>query len=184
MSSIPKDQDSGVPVNLYSAIIDGTKHSFSVIKYDYTIVLIYPYTLLDQQIKDQNDEFEQYDIEFTERYLAVCIAVPLLYIVGVVYFLIREIKPLVQITQLAYMSLKKSQAFDETQLNSIKGDGLISNLTELFKNLMKNLNEMKLQKKKQIIDYYNQQTYPCNNKAKDVEPILQEIEKIRLMGKI
>lgn len=43
---------------------------------------------------------------------------------------------------------------------------------------------MKLQKKKQIIDYYNQQTYPCNNKAKDVEPILQEIEKIRLMGKI
>lgn len=50
---------------------------------------------------DQENEFNTYDREFNERYLAACIAAPLIYIILVVFFLVREIKPLEDITQLA-----------------------------------------------------------------------------------
>ncbi|CAD8170836.1 unnamed protein product [Paramecium pentaurelia] len=178
--NLEQDGNSQNPYKIYKGIINNTIHSISIIRLNFIIIIVYPYTLLEKQLQDQEEEFYTYDKEFNERYLAACIAAPLIYIILVVFFLVREIKPLEEITQLAQMSLKKSQAFDEKSLSNIKGNGLISHLTSLFSKLMLDLNQLKLEKKKQIIDFYNSQTYPKNNKVKNVDEILKEIEKINI----
>ncbi|KAM3127644.1 hypothetical protein pb186bvf_020241 [Paramecium bursaria] len=146
--------------------------------YNFTLILVYPYTLLEQQIQQQDQDFNQYDQEFNQRYLAACIVAPLIYIIVVVLFLVREIKPLEEITQEADMQLRKSQNFRDDQ-KDIKGDDLISQLTMLFKKLMKNLEDTKKKNKDEIIQFYNKQTYPENKKERDVSLIRKEIEKLR-----
>lgn len=48
---------------------------------------------------------------------------------------------------MAYMQLKKNKKIDYGELDEIKGDGLINQLTTLCKTLIDNLNDLKLENK-------------------------------------
>ncbi|CAD8163255.1 unnamed protein product [Paramecium octaurelia] len=143
-----------------------------------------PTFLPKQEIGFQKKTYSKKVDSFNQTLIPIALSIPIIYIILCVFYVVRYIKPLQRITEYADQLLKKSQNFDEKQFekqfNNSTGDDLIQQLTSLFAKLMDNLNKSKQLKKQEIIDFYNKQTYPKNQKPRDVTPIINQVKKIKL----
>ncbi|CAK82545.1 unnamed protein product (macronuclear) [Paramecium tetraurelia] len=143
-----------------------------------------PTFLPKQEIGFQKRTYSKKVDSFNQKLIPLALSIPILYIILCVFYMVRYIKPLQRITEYADQLLKKSQNFDENQFEkqftNSTGDDLIQQLTSLFAKLMGNLNKSKQLKKQEIIDFYNKQTYPKNQKPRDVTPIINQVKKIKL----
>ncbi|CAD8073491.1 unnamed protein product [Paramecium primaurelia] len=143
-----------------------------------------PTFLANEEVEFQKIKYYQKIDSFNKQLIPIALSIPIIYIIFCVFYMVRYIKPLQRITEYADQLLQKSQNFDEKQFekqfNNSKGDDLIQQLTSLFAKLMGNLNKSKQLKKQEIIDFYNKQTYPKNQKSRDVTPIINQVKKIKL----
>ncbi|CAD8164187.1 unnamed protein product [Paramecium octaurelia] len=170
---------------IYQGELSGQQFLFAYINYSGLVLGIFQPTYLPiEEVELQKDIYEKKVDNFNKKLIPIALSIPILYIIICVFYMVRYIKPLQRITEYADQLLKKSQNFDEKQFekqfNDSTGDDLIQQLTSLFAKLMGNLNKSKQLKKQEIIEFYNKQTYPKNQKPRDVTPIINEVKKIKL----
>ncbi|CAD8065798.1 unnamed protein product [Paramecium primaurelia] len=172
-------------IHFYQGDLSGQQFLFAYVNYSGLLVGIFqPSYLPNEDIELQKNIYQKKIDNFNKKLIPIALSIPIVYIIICVFYMVRYIKPLQRITEYADQLLKKSQNFDEKQFekqfNDSTGDDLIQQLTSLFAKLMGNLNKSKQLKKQEIIEFYNKQTYPKNQKSRDVTPIINEVKKIKL----
>ncbi|CAD8155974.1 unnamed protein product [Paramecium pentaurelia] len=172
-------------IHIYQGDLSGQQFLFAYVNYSGLLVGIFqPSYLPNEEIELQKNIYQKKIDNFNKKLIPIALSIPIVYIIICVFYMVRYIKPLQRITEYADQLLKKSQNFDEKQFekqfNDSTGDDLIQQLTSLFAKLMGNLNKSKQLKKQEIIEFYNKQTYPKNQKSRDVTPIINEVKKIKL----
>ncbi|CAD8077365.1 unnamed protein product [Paramecium sonneborni] len=168
-------------IEFYEGDLSNQKFMLAYVNYSGLLLGIYqPSYIPNEEIKLQEQNYHLKKDSYNNKLTPIALAIPFLYIIICVFYMVRQIKPLQKITEYADQLLKKSQKYDEKYFNPTTAEDPIQKLTSLIASLIGNLNKSKQLKKQEIIEFYNKQTYPINQKARDVSPIIHEVKKIQL----
>ncbi|CAD8078100.1 unnamed protein product [Paramecium sonneborni] len=168
-------------INFYEGDLSGQQFMLAYVNYSGLLLGIYqPSYLPHEEIKLQKKNYQLKTDNFNNKLIPIALSIPFVYIIFCVFYMVRQIKPLQKITEYADQLLKKSQKYDEKYFNHTTGVDPIQKLTSLIANLIGNLNKSKQLKKQEIIEFYNKQTYPISQKARDVFAIISEVKKIKI----